>query len=60
MILWDAGTGRAVLSLPGNYAVAFSADGSRLAAANADMYMSNDVRLFDTRPPQEGHAASDQ
>jgi hypothetical protein len=48
VILWDPATGRAVLSLPGNFAVAFSADGSRLAAANADMQMANDVRLFDT------------
>jgi eukaryotic-like serine/threonine-protein kinase len=37
VILWEPDTGRAVLSLPGNVAVAFSADGSRLAAASADM-----------------------
>jgi hypothetical protein len=41
-----------VLSLPGNVAVAFSGDGARLAAASADMYMTSDVRLFDTRPPR--------
>jgi WD40 repeat protein len=51
-ILWDPATGRAVLSLPGNYAVAFSADGARLAAAYADMQMASEVRLFDTRPPR--------
>jgi WD40 repeat protein/serine/threonine protein kinase len=52
VILWDPATRRAVLSLPGNYAVAFSADGARLAAAYADMQMASDARLFDTRPPQ--------
>jgi WD40 repeat protein len=52
VILWDPATGRAVLALPGNYAVAFSADGSRLAAAYADMQMASEVRLFDTRPPR--------
>jgi WD40 repeat protein len=58
VILWDTATGRAVLSLPGNVAVAFSGDGTRLAAGSADMYMTSDVRLFDTRPPQEARAAS--
>jgi WD40 repeat protein len=48
VILWDPLTGRAVLSLPGNVAVAFSADGARLAAGYADMYMTSDVRLWDT------------
>jgi WD40 repeat protein len=52
VILWDPATGRAVLSLPGNFAVAFNAAGARLAAGYADMQMTSDVRLFDTRPPQ--------
>jgi len=58
VILWEPATGRAVLSLPGNVAVAFSADGARLFAASADRYLTSDVRIFDTRPPQEGRAAS--
>jgi hypothetical protein len=48
VILWDPGTGRAALSLPGNVAVAFSADGARLAAGFADLYLTSDVRLWDT------------
>src|SRR5262249_47319900 len=48
VILWDTGTGRAVLSLPGNVAVAFSADGTRLAAASSDLYLTSNVRLWDT------------
>ena len=48
VILWDPGTGRVVLSLPGNVAVAFSGDGSRLAAASADLYLTSNVRLWDT------------
>ena len=48
VILWDPGTGRVVLSLPGNVAVAFSGDGARLAAASADLYLTSDVRLWDT------------
>jgi hypothetical protein len=50
VILWDTGTGRAVLSLPGNVAVAFSADGARLAAASSDLYLTSGVRLWDTAP----------
>jgi WD40 repeat protein len=52
VILWDPATGRAALSLPGNVAVAFSADGTRLAAASADMYTTSSVRLWDTGPPR--------
>ena len=52
VILWDPGTGRAVLSLPGNVAVAFSADGARLFAVSADRYLTSDVRIFDSRPPR--------
>jgi WD40 repeat protein len=52
VILWHPATGRAVLSLPGNFAVAFSSDGARLAAAYADMQMASEVRLLDTRPPR--------
>jgi WD40 repeat protein/serine/threonine protein kinase len=58
VILWDPATGRAVLSLRGNVAVAFSADGARLFAASADRYLTSDVRIFDTRLPQPGRAAS--
>jgi WD40 repeat protein len=52
VILWDPATGRLALSLPGNVAVAFSADGTRLFAASADRYLTSDVRIFDTRPPR--------
>jgi WD40 repeat protein/serine/threonine protein kinase len=58
VILWDPATRRAVLSLPGNVAVAFSPDGARLFAASADRYLTSDVRIFDTRPPQQGRAAN--
>jgi WD40 repeat protein/serine/threonine protein kinase len=52
VILWDPATGRAALSLPGNVAVAFSADGARLFAVSADRYLTSDVRIFDSRPPR--------
>jgi WD40 repeat protein len=48
VILWDPETGRAVLSLSGNAAVAFSADGARLAGASSDLYLTSSVRLWDT------------
>ncbi len=50
VILWDPATRRAALSLPGNVAVAFSADGTRLFAASGDRYLTSAVRVFDTRP----------
>ena len=59
VVLWDTGTGRAVLSLPGNVAVAFSADGARLAAASADMYLTSGVRLWDTVREAGSGAAGD-
>jgi WD40 repeat protein len=58
VILWDLATGRLALSLPGNLAVAFSADGSRLAAAAADLYLASDVRVWDTREPTAAEKAA--
>jgi WD40 repeat protein len=58
VILWDLATGRQALSLPGNLVVAFSGDGTRLAAAAADVYLASDVRVWDARHLTEAEKAA--
>jgi WD40 repeat protein len=58
VILWDLATGRQALSLPGNLVVAFSGDGTRLAAAAADVYLASDVRVWDARQLTEAEKAA--
>jgi tetratricopeptide (TPR) repeat protein len=58
VILWDLATGRQALSLPGNLTVAFSADGNRLAAAAADIYLASDVRVWDARGLSDAERAT--
>ncbi len=58
VILWDLATGRQALSLPGNLMVAFSGDGTRLAAAAADVYLASDVRVWDARQLAETEKAA--
>jgi WD40 repeat protein len=58
VILWDVATGRQALSLPGNLVVAFSGDGTRLAAAAADVYLASDVRVWDARQLTEAEKAA--
>jgi WD40 repeat protein/tetratricopeptide (TPR) repeat protein len=54
--VWDAQTGRDLLTLPGHtgvFSVSFSPDGHRLASASGDWNKPGDVRVWDAQTGQE-------
>jgi WD40 repeat protein len=51
--LWDPATGRDALTLDGNGAVAFSADGRRLVGLNVDLFQLSSVTVWDAGPVAE-------
>jgi WD40 repeat protein/serine/threonine protein kinase/Tfp pilus assembly protein PilF len=50
-VLWDLVTGKPALTLAGNGSVDFSPDGTRLAGADVDPYLTSEVKVWDTREP---------
>jgi WD40 repeat protein len=61
--VWDLDTGNELLSLAGTICVAFSPDGSRLAAGSLDLFEASLVKIWDATPLAEvaalaGHAGS--